>query len=293
MKRLFPTIVLALLALLPARAQSPYASSSDFAKYAMKLREHAILKIEPTVFVGTTNRSTFVSGKYPWKTGIVTTVFWVGERPTANNPVPNHTSSWDPEWMRNYGGFDNPDPGARRDFIPVNFTPQQNPFYIALPYNDVTHGATKPEARSVIPWFREEYVKEGQSVCRDRWVAIRKDNKMCYAQWSDCGPFRTDHWEYVFGTDRPKPNLNGGAGLDVSPAVRDFLGFSTSGRDVCDWKFVDAREVPSGPWARFGTNNTALRNSQRNVERVVSNKPAVQGTSKKTSPATGPTVITK
>ena len=33
-----------------------------------------------------------------------------------------------------------------------------------------------------------------------------------------------DHWQYVFGYERPKPNLIGGQGLDVSPAVRDYLG---------------------------------------------------------------------
>ena len=32
-------------------AQSPYESSADFAKYAMKLRAQALLKVEPQVFV--------------------------------------------------------------------------------------------------------------------------------------------------------------------------------------------------------------------------------------------------
>ena len=31
------------------------------------------------------------------------------------------------------------------------FIPRQNPFYCALPYNDVTHGQFKPEAPLVIP----------------------------------------------------------------------------------------------------------------------------------------------
>jgi hypothetical protein len=42
--------------------------------------------------------------------------------------------------------------------------------------------------------------------------------------------------------------------LAVSPAVRDYLGMS--GKDVCDWKFVDFREVPPGPWTKYGDNNT-------------------------------------
>jgi hypothetical protein len=250
---------------------SPYQSSTDFAKYAMKLRENALLRIEPQVIIPTTGGGgAAVSGRYPWKTGIVTTIFWVGETPTANNPVPNRTSSWDPDWQRNYGGFDNPDPNQRRNYVPVRFVPQQNPFYCALPYNDVTHGSTKPEAYQVIPWFRQIFEKPGKSVCRDRWVAIRSRNgKTCYAQWSDCGPFRTDHWQYVFGNDRPKPNLNRGAGLDVSPAVRDFLGLNAS-IDTTDWKFVEFRDIPHGPWSRFGENNDFVLTARKNTTSVAS-----------------------
>lgn len=192
--------------------------------------------------------------QYPWKRGIVTTVFWIGERPTARNPVPNYKSSWDLRWAKNYGGFDNPDPSQRRNYIPVRFVPRQNPFYVALPYNDVTRGTTKPEARRAIPWFNQAFERPGKSVLKGRWVAIKRGNKICYAQWEDCGPFRTDHWQYVFGNQRPLPNLNQGAGLDVSPAVRDYLGMH--GKDVTDWKFVEARDVPAGPWTKYGNNNT-------------------------------------
>jgi hypothetical protein len=83
-------------------------------------------------------------------------------------------------------------------------------------------------------------------------LAIRRGNKVCCAQWEDCGPFFTDHWQYAFGNERPKSNLNQNAGLDVSPAVRDYLGLDNI--DVCDWRFVDIREVPAGPWAMYGDN---------------------------------------
>lgn len=238
-----------------AHAESSLSSASEFTKYAMKLRENALLKIEPPPV--SSNVQAFRApgfNKYPWKIGITTTVFWVGEQPTQNNPVPNHKSSWDPQWARNFGGYDNPDPAHRRNFIPKKFTPRQNPFYVALPYNDVTRGTTKPESRRVIPWFREAHEKPGKSVCKGRWVAIRHNGRIAYAQWEDCGPFRTDHWQYVFGNERPKPNLNQGAGLDVSPAVRDYL--KMGGKDVCDWKFVDFRDVPPGPWSQHGDNNT-------------------------------------
>ena len=174
----------------------PYESAADFAKYAMKLREQALLKVEPQVFVPTTSRTSMT--RFPWKTNIVTTVFWIGEAAGGNNPVPNVKSSWDANWTANYGGFDTPDPGARRNYIPVAFVPRQNPFYCALPYNDVTHGQFKPEAALVIPWFKQAYSGPGRSVCKGRWLAIRKGNRICSAQWEDCGPFRTDHFQYVF-----------------------------------------------------------------------------------------------
>ncbi len=268
-----------------AFGQAQYESSTDFAKYAMKLRENALLKVEPkvimsptkTVFTGSGQRyetgpSLMGRGEYgigggrgPWKLNIVTTIFWIGERPSGNNPVPNDRSSWDKYWSSSYGGYDNPDGAARRNYIPVNFVPRQNPFYVALPYNDVEGGHTKPEAAQVIPWFRTAFVRDGQTVLKSHWIAIRHGNRVAFAQWEDCGPFRTDHWQYVFGNERPRPNLNQGAGLDVSPAVRDYLGLGN--KDLCDWRFVDFREVPPGPWALYGDNNTFVLVRRQSNER--------------------------
>lgn len=256
-----------------ALAQSPYQSSADFAKYAQKLRENALLKMEPTVQVQTSGHSSshswFGSSRYPWKENIITTVFWIGEGTTARNPTPNRSSSWDPNWLGSYGGVDSP--ARRNGYLPASFVPGQNPFYCALPYNDVTRGTTKPEASFVIPWFRQAFQQAGHSVCKGRWLAIRHGSRVAYAQWEDCGPFRTDHWQYVFGTDRPKPNINGGAALDISPAVRDYLGINGI-TDVCDWKFVEFSEVPTGPWARFGDNNDFVNNARRGTERVASGR---------------------
>lgn len=199
-----------------------------------------------------------VEDRYPWKRDIVTTTFWIGEKPAKNNPVPNHVSAWDKQWASRYGGTDTPDRNDRTDFRPAAFIPGQNPFYVALPYNDVQMDGHKPEAEKIVPWFKEEYRGRGKSVCKGRWVAIRFKNRVVYAQWEDCGPFRTDHSAYVFGNERPSKNLNKGAGLDVSPAVRDYLGMKDT--DVTDWKFVDFEEVPHGPWAKHGENNTFVIN---------------------------------
>jgi hypothetical protein len=214
--------------------------------------------------------------RFSWKKEIVTTVFWIGEKPTANNPVPNRSSSWDANWTKNYGGFDDPEKSHRHDFIPAKFTPRQNPFYCALPYNDKASTGHRPEAPRVVPWFKEAYQGPGVSTCKGRWIAIRKGNKVAYAQWEDAGPFRTDHWQYVFGNERPKPNLNKGAGLDVSPAVRDYLGINET--DVTDWKFVDFSEVPPGPWSKLGDNNTFVINARQAEKTLVEGpKPTLNG----------------
>jgi len=70
----------------------------------------------------------------------------------------------------------------------------------------------------------------------------------------------------VFGNERPKPNLNKGAGLDVSPAVRDYLGLKQT--DVTDWRFVDFSDVPRGPWSILGENNTFVINSRKKDVKV-------------------------
>ena len=258
-------------------AQSRSDSTTDIAKYAMKLPEKSLLKMEPN-FVrlpannrlrlsgpGTGNGSSVSeknsigagSGEYAWKVGIATTVFWVGEQATVNNPLSNDKSAWDSGWISSYGGTDSPNSEDRLNFIPSTFVPRQNPFYVALPYNDVDDHHTKPEAAQIIPWFNSSFVRDGQSVCKGRWVAIRHGNKICYAQWEDVGPFQTDHWQYVFGGERPRPNKNRDAGLDVSPAVRQYLVLDNI--DFCDWKFVEFLRVPSGPWAIYGDNNTFSR----------------------------------
>src|SRR5258708_19764402 len=72
-----------------AFAQSPYQSSADFAKYAMKLRESALLSLQPQVIVPTNSRPSLFSGQFPWKRNIVTTIFCVAESATLNNPLTN------------------------------------------------------------------------------------------------------------------------------------------------------------------------------------------------------------
>ena len=250
-------------------------SEVKLSKKTEKKSDESNVGVESLAFAPTRLRSAPGEG-HSWKQQIVTTIFWIGEKPSENNPVPNRASSWDKEWSKSYGGFDDPNPARRRDYIPATFTPRQNPFYCALPYNDKAATGHRPEAPRVVPWFNQAYQGPAVSVCKDRWIAIRKGNKVAYAQWEDAGPFRTDHWQYVFGNERPKPNLNKGAGLDVSPAVRDYLGLNET--DVTDWQFVDFKDVPHGPWSKLGENNTfviADRNAGTQLARARSSGTAL------------------
>ena len=248
----------------PSAPAQPATAKLKISKKQNRLNEDVLLKVDPIGYTPPNVAATPPrkdGERFPWKKDIVTTVFWIGENPTANNPVPNHASSWDADWAKDYGGYDDPNPARRQNYIPVKFTPRQNPFYCALPYNDKSREGHRPEAPKVIPWFKEAYQGPAVSVCKGHWVAIHKGNRTVYAQWEDAGPFRTDHWEYVFGNERPKSNLNRGAGLDASPAVRDYLGLQNT--DVTDWKFVDFSEVPPGPWAKLGDNNTFVINQRK------------------------------
>ncbi|CAN5353245.1 hypothetical protein BH23VER1_BH23VER1_08070 [soil metagenome] len=247
---------------------APFAAIADERTSAASV---AVTSTVPLPRVYTPVRSRAVAPKYPWREQIVTTIFWIGERPTANNPTPNHMSSWDTRWAVNYGGYDDPNPEARtHDFCPIGFTPGQNPFYVALPYNDVIGSKKfKPEARRVIPWFKDKFTREGKTVCKGQWVAIRFGKKICYAQWEDCGPWTTDDWRYVFGGEPPQNTTkNNGAALDVSPAVRDYLGIRSGAR--CDWRFATLEEVTAGPWRIYGENNHFVQAKDQPSEQAAS-----------------------
>ena len=245
-----------ILSILNSSGQEPIDSTAVFNRFN-RWRDGEMRKISPKLPL-TARTANSVDSFYSsssvslsgWKLKITTTVFWIGEKATIYNPVSNDKSAWDIDWCSRYGGYDDPNPGARMDFIPRRFQPRLNPFYIALPYNDVQNHHTRPEAAAVIPWFKNSFVRDGQSVCKGRWVAIRHGNRVCYAQWEDVGPFASEHWKYVFGNERPGTNRNRDAGLDVSPAVRDYLGLQ--GLDTCDWKFIDFPRVPPGPWTKYG-----------------------------------------
>jgi hypothetical protein len=188
--------------------------------------------------------------EYDLHKNIKTTYFYIGEKNRKKSRVhSNGSSAWMSHWDNAYGGYDPPE--GLEGFFPKNFTARENPFYVALPYNDITPRGHKGNIYDVIPWAEEmKNSKNGEfvSYCKNRWVKITYKDRVCYAQWEDVGPFETDDWMYVFGTARPKNKRNGGVGLDISPASFKYLGMTDN--DYTDWKFVDFIDVPDGPWLR-------------------------------------------
>jgi hypothetical protein len=186
---------------------------------------------------------------------IVTTVFWVGEASDVSNGfIPNAQSAWDGSWLQNYGGIDAP--AERHGYNPAGFTPHENPFYAALPYNDLdasgSRKATAVKCKAFSPSPDSQH-----SWCKNTWIAINHEGRTAYAQWEDVGPFEEDDAAYVFGSKSPR-NQNGvHAGLDDSPAVRDYLRLADVERT--DWRFISARDVPYGPWKTTVTTSAGYR----------------------------------
>lgn len=209
---------------------------------------------------------------YPWHTGITATTFWVGELfdPNADDGS-QEVSAYDNDWLASYGGCDGILADGRcetevrtsaNDYFPTQMTPQQNPFYLDLPFDDVNDDTAFRMRGDVVPWADDEPYADriddrGFSLMKDRWVMLRRGDRVCFGQVEDAGPGEYHDAEYVFGTDdaRPANTRYGGAGLDVSPALNGCLGFSAvnGATDLVDWRFIEEHAVPRGPWKKVIT----------------------------------------
>ena len=199
------------------------------------------------------NPSSAATGQYPIHKNITATTFWVGEPASSSNSfIANSQSAWDPNWQEHYGGAD--DPKNRNGFYPADFTPQENPFYLALPYNDFdSDGNRKTDVAKIIYWANDGSWSESQSMLKNQWVKIIANGKTVYAQWEDVGPFLENDSNYVFGNALPQSQDNNNAGIDLSPATKDYLGLN--GESGIDWQFVREADVPEGPWKDIVTTS--------------------------------------
>jgi hypothetical protein len=179
----------------------------------------------------------------------MTTLFWVGEPSNADNAfIPNDKSYWDQDWQARYGGVD--DPEHRNGHWPVGFRPKENPFYVALPFGEFIRGNEVKREAQRIPWYRPEL----SPLLKNRWVEVRRGGRSCYAQWQDVGPNGEDDFDFVFGRGtKPRNTFDAKAGLDMSPAVWNYLGMNDN--ELTAWRFADAAEVPQGPWTEIVTTS--------------------------------------
>jgi hypothetical protein len=186
-----------------------------------------------------------------WHRDIITTEFWVGEPADGDNAgISNTASVWDDAWQQHYGGVDSPD--QRHGYRPAAFTPQENPFYVALPYSDIDNqGSRKADARLCRRMNGDQ--PTAYSWCKNTWIAVTYHGHTAYAQWEDAGPFGENDTAYVFGTASPSNRMLTKAGLDVSPALDAYLGLS--GLNQTAWRFVRENQVPNGPWKQLITTS--------------------------------------
>ena len=207
----------------------------------------ALISLFTYTFVEHVNLTQIWQDKYPVHKNIFATTFWVGEGATRENDnISNTTSAWDNHWVAHYGGND--DPVNHDGYYPENFTPKENPFYFALPYNDFDTKRRKANATS-IPWYFDG-VKNSESLLKNRWIMIKYNKSVCYGQWEDVGPFGEEDFDYVFLSTEPK---NERAGIDLSPALTDCLEMENN--DYVEWQFIEAKDVPEGPWKEIITTS--------------------------------------
>ena len=190
------------------------------------------------------------NSNYPWHNGIITTEFWAGEgASSANGHISNAASAWDDFWGQDFGCVDTPN--SRNGWYPAACVPNENPFYFALPYNDFINGNHKTTAYHTVYWANETTWGPLQSMLKNQWIEISAHGKTAYGQWEDVGPYGETDSAYVFGSATPSNPRNHNAGLDLSPALTQYLGLN--GEEASNWKFVKATDVPDGPWKKIIT----------------------------------------
>lgn len=213
----------------------------------------------------------------PEHTQVVVTTFWVGEvfDPHAADGS-QRVSTYDARWLEHYGGCDGVEvAGERRTeerraadgWFPRHMTPQENPFYLDLPYDDLHDAEAFARRCEVVPWaddagYAGHCDDHGFSYLKNRWVrVVGPTGRECYGQVQDAGPAEYHDAGYVFGDDPPRSHEFEGAGLDVSPALNGCLGLREldgSGERVT-WQFVEDTDVPAGPWRRLVTTSGVTR----------------------------------
>lgn len=244
--------------------------------------------------------------QYPVHTNIVATTFWVGEIFNANLADGSQVcSTYDADWAMHwsgvaigtvpkkadgcagspYGGCDGVSSTSKKGaftcvtekrtasngYFPTKAAPQENPFYLDLPFDDVNDPTGLKTRCQVEPWLASwtpaQCRNADLSGMKNQWVQITDNGQTCYGQVEDAGPSSGSKYHdsaYVFGTNDARPlnkkfsgDKSQGAGMDVSPALNGCLGFKEldGDSDHVSWSFVSAADVPAGPWTQVITSS--------------------------------------
>lgn len=215
-----------------------------------------------------------------WHTDIPVTTFWVGEIFAPHAPDGSQErSAYDARWLESYGGCDGVVREGRCEterrfastgWFPRRMTPRENPFYLDVPYDDVSNHTGFARRCEVVPWaddpgYAGRCSDRDFSYLKNRWVRmIGPAGRDCFGQVQDAGPGEYTDAAYVFGDHaRPRNDRYGGAGMDVSPALTGCLGLADANGagELVDWRFVEESEVPPGPWRRIVTTSGVTRPS--------------------------------
>ncbi|WFR71362.1 hypothetical protein P9209_20260 [Prescottella defluvii] len=96
-------------------------------------------------------------------------------------------STYDSNWLESYGGCDGvTENGACRTerrtadngYFPKHMTPNENPFYLDVPFDDVNDETAFAQRGSAVPWadeapYRDHVSDPSVSLMKNRWVRIR------------------------------------------------------------------------------------------------------------------------
>jgi hypothetical protein len=138
---------------------------------------------------------------------------------------------------------------AYNDVSPLT---EENPWYVALPFNNRVYPSTSIYNSQVL---------------KNYWLEIINpaNNLTCFAQVEDAGPWFVNDDAYVFDpTHRPFSEtafgsmydiyktagigriVTNNAGIDLSPTVAQYIGIT--GKGPVHWRFADPAKITSGPW---------------------------------------------
>lgn len=119
---------------------------------------------------------------------------------------------------------------------------------MALTYGEFTDANGLKISARRIPWYRVGL----SPLLKKRWVETRRNELSCFAQCQDVGPCGEDDFDFVFGKAAMHV-FDTRAGLDVSPAIRHYLGISHN--ELTYWRFAEKADVPEGPWTEIVTTS--------------------------------------